>query len=53
MYVVFNFFYFLFYTTLLEKGQVHFIMFMWNFHNVSYIILCIFIAKAFYVTGNK
>lgn len=49
IYVVFNFPYFLFYTYLLEKEEVKFVVQMWYFHNVTFIILCIFIAKAFYV----
>lgn len=53
IYVVFNFFYFLFYTTLLENGYVKFVEQMWNYHNISFIILCIFIARAFYVTRNN
>ena len=48
IYVTFNFFYFLFYTTLIENGHTQFVMSMWYLHNVTYIILCIFIAKAFY-----
>jgi hypothetical protein len=53
IYVVFNFFYFLLYTTLLENGYVKFVTQMWNFHNISFIILCIFIAKAFYASRHK
>jgi hypothetical protein len=54
IYVVFNFFYFLFYTTLISKKQYElFVMNMWNFHNVTFVILCIFIARAFYVAGHK
>lgn len=49
IYVVFNFPYFLFYTSLSSENQA----FWWNIHNVSYIIFCIFIAKAFYVVENK
>ena len=49
IYVVFNFFYFLLYTTLLENGYTKFVEQMWNYHNLSFIILCIFIARAFYV----
>ncbi len=52
IYVVFNFLYFLFYTSLIAN-HVNFVVFMWNFHNVSFIILCIFIAKAFYVSRSK
>ncbi|HVG41267.1 MAG TPA: hypothetical protein VM888_06620 [Chitinophagaceae bacterium] len=53
IYVVFNFPYFLFYKTLLENGYRDFVVNMWHFHNVSYILLCILIAKAIYVAGNK
>lgn len=48
-YVVFNFPYFLFYTYLLEKSESKFVAEMWYYHNITFIILCIFIAKAFYV----
>jgi hypothetical protein len=53
VYVVFNFPYFLLYKTLLSNGYTDFVINMWNYHNVSYIILCILIAKAFYVAGHK
>jgi hypothetical protein len=54
VYVVFNFFYFLFYTTLMSDKQYEdFVVNMWNFHNLSFIILCIFIARAFYVASHK
>jgi hypothetical protein len=49
IYVVFNFPFFLLYTSLDIKDQVNW----WYIHNVSYIILCIFIAKAFYVPRNR
>lgn len=44
IYVIFNFLYFLFYTSLIAN-HVDFVVFMWNFHNISFIILCIFIGK--------
>jgi hypothetical protein len=53
IYVVFNFFYFLFYTTLLNNGYTSFVVAMWNYHNISFVILCIFIARAFYAVGHK
>ncbi len=53
IYVVFNFFYFLLYTTLLNSNYTSFVVAMWNYHNISFIILCIFIAKAFYASGHK
>ena len=46
IYVFFNFFFFLLYNGLSSHDQ----MYGWHFHNISYIILCIFIAKAFYVS---
>ncbi len=49
IYVVFNFPFFLLYTSLEVKDQVNW----WYVHNISYIILCIFIAKAFYVSRNR
>ena len=49
IYVVFNFFFFLFYTTLMSQEEYwDFVASMWHFHNITFIILCIFIAKAFY-----
>ena len=53
IYVVFNFFYFLFYRTLLDRGYVEEVIRLWDFHNITYIILCIFIAKAFYISKNE
>lgn len=44
IYVVFNFPFFLMYTSLSPKNQSDW----WYVHNVSYVIFCIFIAKAFY-----
>ncbi len=46
IYVFFNFFFFLLYNEISPQEQ----SFGWYFHNISYIILCIFIAKAFYAT---
>jgi hypothetical protein len=48
IYVVINFFIFLFYTTLSDLGYGDFLMTIWNVHNISYIVLCILLAKAFY-----
>ncbi|HWJ91509.1 MAG TPA: hypothetical protein VNR87_10380 [Flavisolibacter sp.] len=48
IYVVINFFIFLFYTTLIERNYTQFAMWIWNVHNISYIVLCILLAKAFY-----
>lgn len=55
IYVVFNFPYFLLYKYLLDKKDValtNFVVEMWYYHNVTFIILCIFIAKAFYVSRS-
>ncbi len=52
IFVTFNFFYFLFYTTLIDNGHIPFVMSMWYLHNITYIILCIFIAKAFYAARH-
>jgi hypothetical protein len=49
IYVVFNFPFFLLYTSLSQVDQ----SFWWNIHNISYVIFCIFIAIAFYVAGDK
>lgn len=49
IYVVFNFPFFLLYTSLEIDAQINW----WYFHNISYIVLCIFIAKAFYVSRNR
>jgi hypothetical protein len=48
IYVVVNFFVFLFYLPMI-KLNLMLAAKMWNIHNVSYIIFCILIAKAFYV----
>lgn len=52
IYVVINFFVFLFYVPMLDQN---FILAdkMWNIHNVAYIIFCLFIAKAFYATNRR
>jgi hypothetical protein len=47
IYVVINFFVFLFYVPMLMENP-HLANNMWDIHNLAYIILCIFIAKAFY-----
>lgn len=47
VYVVVNFFVFLFYVPL-TKQEDQISAKMWNVHNVAYIIFCIFISKAFY-----
>lgn len=55
IYVVFNFPYFLLYSYLVNKRDanlINFVMQMWYYHNITFIILCIFIAKAFYVSRH-
>jgi len=47
IYVVLNFPYFLFYTSLVTK-YTSLVASFWNFHNVSFIVFCTFIARAFY-----
>lgn len=48
IYVVINFFVFLFYIPMLDE-DIDLATSMWNIHNLAYIIFCILIAKAFYV----
>ena len=53
IYVVINFFAFLFYVPMLDTNT-ELATNIWNLHNISYIVFCLFITKAFYVpTGNK
>ena len=52
IYVVINFFVFLFYSPML-KQNVELAIDIWNVHNIAYIILCLFIAKAFYATATN
>jgi hypothetical protein len=47
IYVVVNFFIFLFYKKLIGESR-EFAVDIWDVHNISYIIFCIFLAKAFY-----
>lgn len=47
IYVVINFFVFLFYVPMLQQ-DVRLAINIWYLHNVAYIVLCIFITKAFY-----
>jgi hypothetical protein len=47
IYVVINFFIFLFYLPMLNFDPMLADR-MWNFHNIAFIIFCIFITKAFY-----
>ena len=47
IYVAACFFIFLFYTYLIQL-DIDFAVSIWNVHNLAYIILCIFLARAFY-----
>jgi hypothetical protein len=47
IYVVVNFFVFLFYVPMLDQN-IRLAINIWYLHNVAYIVLCIFITKAFY-----
>lgn len=47
IYVVVNFFVFLFYTPMI-KVNVALAVNIWNVHNIAFIIFCLFITKAFY-----
>lgn len=51
MYVVINFFIFLLYSKLSQQS-VPFGVALWNMHNISYIALNLFFAKAFYEAGK-
>jgi len=51
IYVVINFPIFLFYRTLTVQFE-NFAIDIWDVHNLSYIIFCLFLAKAFYVSEN-
>jgi len=50
IYVAVNFFIFLFYDALMKTSERswNFAYHIWDVHNISYIVLCCFIAKAFY-----
>ncbi len=52
IYVVINFFIFLFYLPLLVFDAELSVR-MWNFHNIAFIIFCIFITKALYDTDRN
>ncbi len=47
IYVVINFFLFLFYIPMMDEN-IRLADTMWTLHNIAYIILCIFITKSFY-----
>src|SRR5579863_2036511 len=52
IYVVINFFVFLFYVPMINQ-DMELVLDIWNVHNAAYIILCLFITRAFYVTTGK
>lgn len=52
IYVVINFFVFLFYNPMLDQQNYSLAIQIWNVHNIAYIIFCLFIAKAFYVSSG-
>ncbi len=47
IYVVINFPIFLFYNVLAKQAE-NFAINIWDIHNISYLVLCLFIAKSFY-----
>lgn len=51
IYLVTNFFVFLFYTPML-RVDVKLATHIWNVHNIAFIIFCLFITKAFYGTDR-
>ncbi|WPU91669.1 hypothetical protein SNE25_20330 [Mucilaginibacter sabulilitoris] len=52
IYVVVNFFVFLFYVPMITQNP-DLANNIWDIHNVSYIILCLFITRGFYVISEK
>ena len=52
IYVVTSFFVFLFYVPMIKENY-HLANNMWDVNNAAYIILCIFITKAFYVPASN
>lgn len=51
IYVVVNFFVFLFYVPMINQNSV-LAENIWDVHNIAYILLCIFITKAFYAPAR-
>jgi hypothetical protein len=51
IYVVINFFVFLFYVPMLQH-DIDLALNIWDVHNIAYILLCIFITKAFYAPAR-
>jgi len=52
IYVVVNFFVFLFYVPMIDQDIV-LVLAIWDVHNIAYIIFCLFITRAFYLTTPK
>ena len=52
IYVVINFFIFLFYVPMFDTNP-KLADKMWDYHNIAYIIFCLFLAKAFYVPARR
>ncbi|MFL5740111.1 MAG: hypothetical protein ACJ75B_07830 [Flavisolibacter sp.] len=52
IYVVINFFIFLFYTTIVDTYK-RFTQDIWDVHNIAYIVFCLFLAKAFYDASRR
>ena len=52
VYVVVNFFVFLFYLPMIEQ-DIQLALDIWNLHNIAYILLCIFITRALYVSSRN
>jgi hypothetical protein len=51
IYVVINFFAFLFYVPMINY-DLKLALNIWNVHNAAYIILCLFITRAFYASAT-
>jgi len=51
IYVVINFFVFLFYVPML-RHDIELALNIWDVHNIAYILFCIFITKAFYAPAR-
>ncbi len=51
IYVVINFFVFLFYVPMLDQ-DIDLALNIWDVHNIAYILLCIFITKALYAPAR-
>ena len=52
IYEVVSFPIFLFYKTLMETTK-NYAVTIWDVHNLTYIVFCLFIAKAFYGTAQR